>query len=314
MSDRSVKPSAPRVSLRGGLIAAAVVASAALGYGVALLGWGPIGNSDQRLIELLQEQRQALDASISGQARAVEAASTARAQLRSDRDRREGELLVEYATRQTLERSVQEKDAELSGLREQLAFYEQLLPSGPPGTVNIRGFDLSASSDFLRYRVLLMRSGRPTGDSFKGSLQFVAEGMQDGEVRTLTLEPLVASAAQTAVDTPEERQNPSGNQPPVVSQAPQGQSKPGGPGVAEPQAQSEPKGQPQPPSGQGLSTQGDLTRSNAEAGNTLAVEFEQYQRSQCLLAVPSGFQVRTVTLNVLEGSVVRASRQIKPSR
>ena len=273
MSDARVKTSRGRPGLRGITIAIAVVASAAAGYAAALLGWGPISNSDDRLIVLLQEQRQALDASIAGQARAVEATSLAHAQLRSERDRREGERLVEFATRQTLERSVQEKDAELSSLREQLAFYEQLLPSGPPGTVSIRGFDLTASSDFLRYRVLLMRSGRPTGDDFKGSLQFVAEGVQDGEPRTVTLEPLVVAVPPNAGDASSK----------------------------EPELPATPAEDVEPES------------SSARASNTLAVEFGQYQRSQGLLAVPAGFQVRTVTLNVLEGTVVRASRQITPS-
>lgn len=308
MNDRRVKSSAPGRGLRGASIVAAMVVGAGLGYGAALLRWGSISDGEEQLTALLNEQRQALDASISGQARAVEAASVAHAQLRSERDRREGERLVEFATRQSLERSVQEKDTELSGLREQLAFYEQLLPSGPPGTVSIRGFELTASPDFLRYRVLLMRSGRPAGDAFKGSLQFVAEGMQDGELRTLTLEPLVVSATPTSGDAPDDRQDQNG---PGRNgdQAPGGNQEPAGQSDIDRRAQAEAQRQP----GQGSPAVGDAAAQAPDTGNTLAVEFGQYQRSQGLLAIPAGFQVRSVTLNVLEGSVVRASRQIEPT-
>lgn len=305
MSEGRVKASRGRPGVRGLVIAVAMVASAALGYSAALLGWGPINNSDDRLIVLLQEQRQALDASIAGQARAVEATSLAHAQLRSERDRRDGERLVEFATRQTLERSVQEKDAELSNLREQLAFYEQLLPSGPPGTVSIRGFDLTASSTFLRYRVLLMRSGRPTGDDFKGSLQFVAEGVQDGEPRTVTLEPLVVSATEEGT--------------PAQGDAAQGIATQGGSAQEDStQGDAAKGGSAQRSPAQGNAAQGETAPNDpaspgVQASNTLAVEFAQYKRSQGLLALPAGFEVRTVTLNVLEGTVVRASRQITPS-
>ena len=234
---------------------------AAGGYGMALMGWGPIKEDQAHLIALLDEQRKALDATVVDQARAVQALSAAQATLRTERDRREGERLVESATRQGLERNVHARDAELASLRAQIAFYEQLLPSGPPGTVSIRGFTVESVPELLRYRVLLMRSGRPSGDAFEGRLQFVAEGVQDGETRTVNLEPLVVSE----------------------------------PASAEPLQEKDGQAPVQP-----------------GTNDTLAVSFVQYQRSQGLLAVPKDFQVRSVTLNVLEGNVVRASRQIEP--
>lgn len=44
---------------------------------------------------------------------------------------------------------------------------------------------------------------------------------------------------------------------------------------------------------------------------SLALQFDQYQRSQGVLAVPEGFVPESVTISVLEGDVVRASRSVK---
>lgn len=217
-------------------VAFALVVGAAVGYGAALAGWGPARADLERQAKLVVEQRLALDA-----------ARELNATLQAERDRREGERLVEFATRQALARTAETQDAELSRLRDQLAFYEQLLPPGPPGTVAIRAIDLSQTTDALRYRVLLMRGGRPAGDTFSGKLQFVAEGEQDGEVRTLNLSPLKGS---------------------------------------------------------------DTEASEPDSDSTLAVQFDQYQRSQGLLGLPKGFVLRSVTLNVLDGNVVRATRKV----
>ena len=217
-------------------VACACIVGAAVGYGGALAGWGPAGEDLERQAKLVVDQRLALDA-----------ARELNATLQAERDRREGERLVEFATRQQLARTAEAQDAELSRLRDQLAFYEQLLPPGPPGTVAIRAVELSQTTNALRYRVLLMRGGRPAGDTFSGKLQFVAQGEQDGEVRTLNLSPLKGS-------------DPIGTEP--------------------------------------------------DSESTLAVDFDQYQRSQGLLGVPEGFVLQSVTLNVLDGNVVRATRKI----
>ena len=44
----------------------------------------------------------------------------------------------------------------------------------------------------------------------------------------------------------------------------------------------------------------------------LEIAFDRYQRVQGLLAIPEGFEPHTITLNVQEGNVVRASRSVKP--
>ena len=43
----------------------------------------------------------------------------------------------------------------------------------------------------------------------------------------------------------------------------------------------------------------------------LALQFDQYQRSQGMLALPEGFVPESVTITVLEGDTVRATRSVK---
>ena len=114
-------------------------------------------------------------------------------QLQTERVRRDGERLLEFATRQHLVRSIEPQESEIARLRKQLAVYEQLLPAGPQGTISVRGVDLARLPNALRYQVLLMRSGNVDGQLFEGSLSFVAEGKRAGESETLTLTVLTSS-------------------------------------------------------------------------------------------------------------------------
>lgn len=168
-------------------------------------------------------------------------------QLQAERERRDGERLLEFATRQNLERSITQQEGEIARLREQLVVYEQLLPVGPQGTVNVRGMEVSRLNNALRYRVLLMRSGSASGGAFEGTLSFVAEGTRNGQQETMTLTPLTGSPLAAEGDEPD-----------------------------------------------------------------LEIAFDRYQRVQGLLAIPEGFDPHTITLNVLEGNVVRASRSLVP--
>ena len=160
------------------IVALVCVLAAGLGYVAGLYQMGPGVNAAQKQAS----------ASLPATETALRDAELA---LNAERDRREGDRLVEFATRQALEKRLKAQDADISRMREQLAFYEQLLPPGPPGAVTIRGFELEAMPGALRYRVLLMRSGRTAGKSFEGTLQFVAQGEQDGKPVSLTLEPMV---------------------------------------------------------------------------------------------------------------------------
>ncbi len=106
-------------------------------------------------------------------------------------DASQGEVVLERAARAQLEKNLTQTQAELDRLKDQLAFYEQLLPAGPKGSIDLRAVDFERTGQALSYRVLLMRSGKP-GERFVGLLQFVAIGMQDGKEVSYTLRPLQA--------------------------------------------------------------------------------------------------------------------------
>lgn len=162
------------------------------------------------------------------------------AALHAKTDLLQGQLAVEQSTRSGLESSLQHAQDELSRARDRLAFYDQLLPPGPKGSVGIRAFEVRTQGSVLHYRVLLMRNAA-SDTPFKGTMQFVATGLARGKTVKMILEPAQAAGGQGAQ-----------------------------PGV-------------------------------------LALEFDQFQRSQGLLSLPDGFIPRTVTLDIYEGKTLRAS-------
>jgi len=171
--------------------------------------------------------------------------------LRSQLDTADGELAVERAARTELEQQLRNAQSELGRVRDQLAFYEQLLPPGPQGSLDIRALDIQRHGAGLRYRVLLMRNNGGNGAAFDGSLQFMATGIQRGRTVTVELVPMQVRADGSAA--------------------------------------------PSTATGKGL----------------LALRFDQYQRSDGVLAVPPGFVPESVTLRVLEADAVRATRTVQ---
>lgn len=172
---------------------------------------------------------------------------------RGQLDTADGELVIERSARQELETQLHAAQAEIGRVRDQLAFYEQLLPPGPEGSVDIRGVQIDREGGGLRYKVLLMRSGRNGATPFAGALRFQATGVLKGETVTVDLAPMQVKAESGPV-----------------------------------------------------TATGDNT-----AAASLALQFDQYQRSQGILAVPEGFVPESVTVSVLEGETVRASRSVK---
>lgn len=109
--------------------------------------------------------------------------------LRAQLDTADGEIAVERAARQELEVQLRAAQEELGRVRDRLAFFEQLLPPGPEGAVDIRGAEVHRDGHSLKYRILLMRSGR-SETPFIGSLRFQATGILKGELVTIDLAPL----------------------------------------------------------------------------------------------------------------------------
>lgn len=193
-----------------------------------------------------------------------------RAQTQSPFHQAERALLTERAARLELEKILASVQSELGRTQDQLAFFEDLLPPGPQGALDIRAVDLEQHAEGLRYRVLLMRSGKAT-KHFVGALQFVATGHCRGEVdaaeQIIVLQPLLAALAQDALK---------------------------GAG-----AQSQ----------QALAQQAQQQVVEAQRA-ALRLDFAQFQRGQGLLALPPRFAPKSVTVRVLEGDIVLASKVV----
>lgn len=172
--------------------------------------------------------------------------------VRGQLDTADGELVIERSARQELETQLRAVQTELGRVRDRLAFYEQLLPPGPEGSVDIRGVEIDRDGSGLRYRVLLMRSGR-IGTPFVGTLRFQATGTLKGETTKINLLPLQVKSDSATL--------------PIIG--------------------------------------------DAATASPLALQFDQYQRSQGVLAIPEGFVPENITVSVLEGETIRASRSVK---
>lgn len=156
-----------------------------------------------------------------------------------------GQLAVEKSTRTGLEATLQKTQDDLARARDQLAFYDQLLPVGPKGTISVRAFEVRLQGTTLRYRVLLMRN--TSGDApFSGQMRFMATGVLRGKPVQIRLEPAQAEAAHASA-------------------------------------------------------------GKSAAEGEFALKFDEFARSQGLLALPDGFVPETVTLSILEGKTLRAS-------
>ncbi len=212
---------------------------------VLLLGLA-LGAAGSRFWFKDQERRQH-DADLQKLELALHESQAGLAQAHGQIDALQGQLVVEESTGKGLQASLQAAQAELGQARDQLAFFDQLLPPGPAGSIGIRALDIEQEGPTLRYRVLLMRNGANDAP-FKGLMQFVAKGSQQGKAVKITLQ-----AAQL----------------------------PGG-----------------------AASGGDAPANGFE------LSFDQFQRAAGLLSMPKGFTPQTITLNVLEGNVLRVSRTV----
>lgn len=175
------------------------------------------------------------------------------AQIRNEHLR--NELTIERSARAELEKNLAQLQVELGRSKDHLAFYEQLLPPGPQGSIALRAVELERNGANLNYRVLLMRSGKP-GERVNARLQFVAAGMLGDKETELSLLPRQAVPDPNAVST------------------------------------------------------GAIPGVTPELTDSLRLSFEQFQRSQGVLAVPSDMKVKFVTVQVLDGDIVLASRRV----
>ncbi len=163
----------------------------------------------------------------------------------------ESRLAIERAAKDQLAADLRAAHKEMGDLRNDLAFFDQLIPMDPrQAQVSIRSAELERQGDGLRYRVLLMRAGRPSGE-FKGRLQFSASGTRGGVETTMDLRPFV------------------------------------------------------------MTDDGEAGEAASPRPDPLALRFRQYQRAEGTLEVPDGFEVRSVTVRLVEGGVVRSQSTVK---
>ncbi|MCO5103650.1 MAG: DUF6776 family protein [Burkholderiaceae bacterium] len=97
-------------------------------------------------------------------------------------------LVAERTAMQQLMARLRQAEAESAALREDLGFFEKLLPAnaGSHG-VAIRGLQTEMLADaHLRWQVLVMRQAKNTSD-FKGRLELVLSGTRDGKPWTQTV-------------------------------------------------------------------------------------------------------------------------------
>ncbi len=201
-----------------------------------------------------------------------------------------GNLLVEESTRKGLETSLESAQTELGRVREQLAFFDQLFPPGPQGAVSIRGLDAELHGTTLQYRALLMRNA-VNAPKFEGRMQFLAKGTRNGKAETIVLEPARGMAPAVPAADPH---SPGGSKPPAAQQE---RADAAGSGSA---AASSTDGKPAAPD-----------EPDKQAGDgSFVLAFDEFQRSAGLLDVPKGFEPNRLTLNVLQGDAVRATRSI----
>lgn len=147
---------------------------------------------------------------------APQVSSSELAQLRGEHDRlvadnqllqnrlsaADGRIEIERAANAQLAAELRLAQKESGDLRNDLAFFEQLIPGDPrSGQVSIRSAELERQGQALRYRVLLMRGGRPSGE-FRGQLQFSASGTRGGTSATIDLQPFVPASATVSPGAP----------------------------------------------------------------------------------------------------------------
>jgi ElaB/YqjD/DUF883 family membrane-anchored ribosome-binding protein len=203
---RRLTVSAPRLTVKthvpwplkllGGVVALGVVAAVAMftyDYGRRFAGF----NQDEVHTELerLRDQLSELTAE--------------RDQLARQANESGSNLSIEKSAQQQLAKQVKILEAENNKLKEEMAFFESLMPStGDNSGVSIRSLRAQpdAAPNTLRYRLLVMQSGKAPQD-FQGQLQLVVNAVHNGKPTTLTFpergpeaKPSTAQMAQWGVN------------------------------------------------------------------------------------------------------------------
>lgn len=130
-------------------------------------------------------------------------------ETRAERDRfqavataYESQMKVEQAAQQQLARQVTALEAETAKLREDLSFFESLLPTPANAKgVLIRSFRVQADGEpnQMRYRLLVQQSGKPERD-FNGAVELQVNFTHNGRPLTLHIPDPAANEARAVID------------------------------------------------------------------------------------------------------------------
>ncbi|MCJ7798261.1 MAG: hypothetical protein MUP33_00600 [Polaromonas sp.] len=180
---RRLTISSPRMAVRSALpwplrwIAGALM----LGFSAAIALWAfevgqGLAGLDRHTEEALAQLRQ-------------EAAG-----LRSDRDKAQSIantadslLIAEKALQEKMMDQIRQLELDNRSLREDLGFFEKLLPTGPAEVASIRGLQAEVLSETqLKWQVLVIQPVKD-GINFNGKLELTLQGTQDGKPWSMSL-------------------------------------------------------------------------------------------------------------------------------
>ncbi len=114
--------------------------------------------------------------------------------LRAERDKAQSianvsgiSIATERATQEKLTQSVKQLELENQKLRDDLGFFERLIPSTATEALAIRGLQAETlPSNQLKWQVLVLQSAKNPGE-FKGKLEVIASGTLQGKPWTASL-------------------------------------------------------------------------------------------------------------------------------
>lgn len=191
---RRLSISAPRMSVRSHAPWPLRWALAALmlGFSAALALWAfefgknlaGIGHGGQRLADEVAALKHELEETAQERDRAQALANVADSLIKAER-----------ATQTRLAEQVKVLEADNQALRDDLGFFERLLPASSSG-VSVRGLEAETGGQgTLRFRVLIMQQGGRAQPDFRGHYELSASGTLDGKPWSSSA-PLVRQALQ----------------------------------------------------------------------------------------------------------------------
>jgi cell division protein FtsL len=164
------------VSVRRLLVFLVLALAAAAGVGIYEYGRG-FGGPDRRELSAQIERLQLK----------LREAEAERSRLTATVTALEAQMKVERAAQEQLVKQAAELETEAGRLREDLAFFESLLPTKVNATgIQIRSFRLQpdGAPEAMRYRLLVQQAGKPERD-FIGAVQMQVNFVRDGRSQSL---------------------------------------------------------------------------------------------------------------------------------